>query len=299
MNQEKNTRMEKINSFHNEYKNLSENQNISFTNEEIEVLNLLFLQDRRQKKFEIEARKQIILEQQKNMNLMTFIENIKPKLKTQYFYICTTKQYISINRYKFGGVSRRELLKSNLNSYNRGKAAGDKHFYVFIAECFDYRAIENLLKSVLPVQFKDNHSKRNELVHCHYTIFKKIVEQAINQINNFTEKINSSIKDMVHLTTEGETIDLDPINIENLTDMDDGNKVLTDNIVTSGKTTTDKSKIANEKTKTANHYEDKKCNQFNTVTETTDADTADDTKDMLYEKLQLLNKYAFHAKKHY
>jgi len=160
-----------------------------------------------------EHAKQIEKEKKRNLVLTEFVTNIKAKEKTQIFYIVTTKQYTMRNRYKFGGCRSRDLLKSNLAVYNRGKAEGDKHYYVFIRECYDFKAIEVLIKSAIPVTFKDAQNARNELIHCHYSIFARIVEMAIDNADSFTDKISGFIKDMIELTAHGEPSDPPAIEI--------------------------------------------------------------------------------------
>lgn len=152
-------------------------------------------------------------EKKRNLVLTDFIANIKAKEKNQIFYIVTTKQYTARNRYKFGGCKSKDLLKSNLAVYNRGKAKNDKHYYVFIKDCYDFKSVENIIKSAMPIQFKDAQCVRNELIHCHYSIFKTIVEMAIDNMDSFTDEVSKLIKDMIEMTTHGEPMDPPPIEL--------------------------------------------------------------------------------------
>lgn len=152
-------------------------------------------------------------EQKKNMILTNFVENARAKEKNNVFYIVTTAQYAANNRFKFGGCDKRSLLQSNLNNYNRGKASEDKYYYVYIKSCYDYKLVEHLIKSTLPIFFKDNKNARNELVHCHYDIFREIVDMAVNNMDEFTDKINNLIKRMIQLTLYDKPADPNPIEL--------------------------------------------------------------------------------------
>lgn len=181
---------------------------------QIETQKQLLIESKEQiEEKEREHIKQLEEEKKKNMVLTNFVENAKAKVKNQIFYIVTTDQYTAQNRYKFGGVDRRSSLKSNLNNYNRGECEGNKHYYVYIKECYNYKAIEQLLKSAIPVFFKDNKSVKNEMVHCHYDIFKEVVDTAIDNTDGFIDHVNGLIKRMIQLTIYETPVHPKPIDI--------------------------------------------------------------------------------------
>lgn len=155
--------------------------------------------------------------QDKNMKLTTFCDNIKAATKTQIFYLTTTDSYSARSRYKFGGVQDESLLVSNLRSYNRGEAAGNYHYYVYIAKCYDYKLIEKSIKSVLPLQFKDNQSKRNEMVYCYYPDLKSIVDKAIESTIDLQEYVNTIKTSMINNITDAEPVKPPPIPVGNQT----------------------------------------------------------------------------------
>lgn len=158
-------------------------------------------------------KEELAQEKKKNMELTNFVENAKAKEKNQIFYIVTTNQYTARNKYKIGGIEHRTSLKSNLNSYNRGECEGNKHYYIYIKECYDYRTVERLLKGAIPVFFKDNKNARNEMFHCHYSIIKEIVDVAIDNANKFVDHVGGLITEMIRLTSHEKPMSPKPIEL--------------------------------------------------------------------------------------
>ncbi len=221
--------------------------------QQLETQNKLLLEskeqiDDRERKLK-EKETELQKEKEKSLKLTKFIEDTTPKEKNQIFYIVCTKQQALENRFKFGGVKDRSLLASNLTVYNRGMAEGNKHYYAYIINCYDFKAIETVIKSSMPFNFKDNHNLRCETVNCHYIVFKEIVNLAVDGVNHFTTRVNNLINKMIHynlyekavvpeslvferkaritLFENGEEKDSRMINLDNLPE-DDRVKILTD-----------------------------------------------------------------------
>ncbi len=150
----------------------------------------------------IESKEAIEEEKRKNVVLTSFVERAKPHEKTQIFYIATSNLLMKNNRFKFGGVEDETKLKTRLKNYSPGRAGDNKIFYVRTMKCYNYRQLESRLKAVITSTFKDSKSSRNELVHCHFIPFERLVNILIDSHDKDFESFNSIAKEMFEMTTD-------------------------------------------------------------------------------------------------
>ena len=147
-----------------------------------------------------EANKQLEISQEKTMVLENFTSRIKPRKKTQIFYIATSTTYAQKNRFKFGGVENENKLSGRLATYNTGRMHNDKFYFSFISKVVNYRQIEQRLKDILPIFFKDGENYKKEMVHCHYDALLEIINFILKNYNEEIEFINEFIKKAIQHT---------------------------------------------------------------------------------------------------
>ncbi len=147
----------------------------------------------------------------KTLVLSEFQDRTKPRIKKEIFYIATTRQYAQNCRFKFGGVENVKKMTSRLANYNSDRAAEDKFYFAFMTEVYNFRTLENRLKDIIPAQFKDDKTSKNEMIHCHFDALKKIIEFLIENHSDEVEFMNGFIKEMVQMTIEKEPTIPEPI----------------------------------------------------------------------------------------
>lgn len=178
-----------------------------------------FMQTIKAKEHEIKKKEHEMKEKDKKLKkanekvflLNEFIRRTKPREKTQKFYIVTSKTYAKSNRFKFGGVDNQKQLINRLERYNSKRPAGDKMYYVFIRDVYNYKTLENRIYDVLPKQFKDDENE--ETIHCHFEALIKIIEFIIEIYDEEVEFINKFIQTIYDLTCAEKPIIPNPISV--------------------------------------------------------------------------------------
>ncbi len=144
--------------------------------------------------------KQLEREKIKNMNIQTFINNVKLREKTEYVYIATTNTYAKFNQFKLGSSTR---LEHRLRSYNTGRPVGDKYYYAWIFKCSDSRLLEKTLSYFLK-DWKDTNQA--EMFVLHYNFLLEVVEFICDNFDKSTDFINHFIKKKIP-----DSYDLEPV----------------------------------------------------------------------------------------
>lgn len=103
----------------------------------------------------------------------------------EYVYIATTLLYMEQNYFKVGGTINKG--KARLYGYNTGRPDEDNYFYVYMAECNNYRAVEHQI-SILLAQHKPNDNK--EMYNIHYDDLVEIVSLVVDGLNSNVDYIN-------------------------------------------------------------------------------------------------------------
>jgi len=154
---------------------------------------------------------QLQMLQKKTLVLENFTARIKPRTKTQVFYIATSTNYAQQNRFKFGGVENENKLNGRLATYNTGRIYDDKFYFSYITKVVNYRQIEQRLKDILPIFLKDGENYKKEMVHCHYNALLKIIEFILNNYNQEIEFINDFVKQVIEDTLNSIPVIPEPI----------------------------------------------------------------------------------------
>lgn len=145
--------------------------------------------------------KQLLIEQNKNLSIQNFIDNVQLLDREEYIYIATTAHYARNNTFKVGGTKKD--LVCRLSSYNCGRADGDNFYYCWINKCHDYLPIENRIKSLLS-NWRSN--KLKEMYILNYNFLVKFIEfichnndSEIEIVNNFisTEYVNAIVMEPI------------------------------------------------------------------------------------------------------
>jgi hypothetical protein len=114
--------------------------------------------------------------------------------QTQVIYIATSPNYARQNRFKVGGVKARRCLKGRLGTYNTRSAQGDFFYYSDIFMVFEYRQIEERLKSLLR-RFRDKDPK--EMYIMYYPDIKYIVKYICDHLAEEVEEVNRKLSEFI------------------------------------------------------------------------------------------------------
>jgi hypothetical protein len=114
--------------------------------------------------------------------------------QTQVIYIATSPNYAKQNRFKVGGVKARRCLKGRLGVYNTRSAQGDFFYYSDIFMVFEYRQIEERLKSLLR-RFRDKDPK--EMYIMYYPDIKYIVKYICDHLAEEVEEVNRKLSEFI------------------------------------------------------------------------------------------------------
>ena len=114
--------------------------------------------------------------------------------QNQVIYIATSPNYARQNRFKVGGVKARRCLKGRLGVYNTRSAQGDFFYYSDIFMVFEYRQIEERLKSLLR-RFRDKDPK--EMYIMYYPDIKYIVKYICDHLAEEVEEVNRKLSEFI------------------------------------------------------------------------------------------------------
>jgi len=114
--------------------------------------------------------------------------------QNQVIYIATSPNYAKQNRFKVGGVKARRCLKGRLGVYNTRSAQGDFFYYSDIFMVFEYRQIEERLKSLLR-RFRDKDPK--EMYIMYYPDIKYIVKYICDHLAEEVEEVNRKLSEFI------------------------------------------------------------------------------------------------------
>jgi prophage antirepressor-like protein len=104
-----------------------------------------------------EALKQRRIAEFRALTLNKLCVNYSEKVKTQVFYIVTSKAFSKDNEFKIGGVDSVAQLKKRLSVYNSGNSGVHPElnmYFVFLIEVANYKQMESRMKELL-VPFMD------------------------------------------------------------------------------------------------------------------------------------------------
>ena len=108
-------------------------------------------------------------------------------MRTQIFYIATSKKYSMENIFKIGGVEHKNLIKSRFNTYNTERPKNDSFFYAAIFLCHDYKLVENFISSYLS-NFRLPNKK--ELFRINFNSLLDVTTKIINQLDEYVSYFN-------------------------------------------------------------------------------------------------------------
>ena len=129
----------------------------------------------------------------------------------EYIYIATTDAYSRDNKFKPGGCSAFNLVKSRLSQYNSGKSDSDMHYFVYLKKVVSYRAVEQALQGCLG-GFRENLNK--ELFIINFDWLVKCVDAIIEHNTEFMVFVNLNRDQMVEDTMNKEPVAVVPIRLE-------------------------------------------------------------------------------------
>jgi hypothetical protein len=151
--------------------------------------------------------------EKRQLNLESFVKNIKELEKNQLFYLATTRTYALNNRYEYGGVKELKDLRGRVATYNTGRAEGDLMFVTKLFQCHNYKNVEERIGTVL-MQFKDKPNSRKEMVHLRYNRLVDITDFICDNYDREVEYINSQCQKYLTETIELDGIVPDKINLD-------------------------------------------------------------------------------------
>jgi hypothetical protein len=180
---------------------------LSIRDAKVEEVERLAEEERQRRlKSEIEAK-------QKLEKALKFNQATKPVEPQEYIYVVTTDRYIPENKYKPGGATSFNLLKSRMTSYNCGKSDSDLHKPVYLRKVVSYRAVEQTLEACLGT-FRENANK--ELYIINFDWLKRCLDAIIDHNEEFLTFVNLNRNQMVEDTLNVTPLHLDPINLESI-----------------------------------------------------------------------------------
>lgn len=159
---------------------------------------------------EIQKEKEIL--EKKQMQLNSFVRNIKQLEKNQIFYLATTRNYAAQSRFEYGGVKDKKDLPSRLLNYNVGRAEGDLYYFCKIFKCNNYKTIEDRIGNIL-IQFKDKEGSIKEMVHLRYNLLVEIADFICDNYDREIDYINSKCQQFLNETIYEDGIIPEPIDL--------------------------------------------------------------------------------------
>jgi hypothetical protein len=150
---------------------------------------------------------------EKLQRALKFNQATKQVESQEYIYIATTDQYMLENKFKIGGCSTFDLVKSRLSQYNSGKSDSNTHFFVYIRKVVSYRAIEQALLGCLG-GFRENANK--ELYIINYDWLVKCIDAIIDHNMEFLLFVNLNRDQMVEDTMNKEPVMVVPLRLEKI-----------------------------------------------------------------------------------
>ncbi len=143
--------------------------------------------------------------------------NYSERVKTQVFYIVTSKAFSKDNEFKIGGVDSVSQLKKRLSVYNSGNSGVHPElqmYFVFLIEVANYKQMESRMKELL-IPFRSKRNANSENFNIHFDILKPLTELVADHYNEEIEKLNDFLKMLLETHTEqymssGELPSVDP-----------------------------------------------------------------------------------------
>jgi prophage antirepressor-like protein len=181
-----------------------------------------------EKEQEIKARQKAENEKEEALKLRRIAEfraltlnklcvNYSERVKTQVFYIVTSKAFSKDNEFKIGGADSVSQLKKRLSVYNSGNSGVHPElqmYFVFLIEVANYKQMESRMKELL-VPFRSKRNANTENFNIHFDILKPLTELVADHYNEEIEKLNEFLKMLLETHTEqymssGELPEIDP-----------------------------------------------------------------------------------------
>lgn len=147
---------------------------------------------------------------QRALNFNQATRQIEPQ---EYIYIATTDQYSLENKFKPGGCSTFDLLRSRLSQYNSGKSDSNAHYFVYIKKVVNYRSIEQTLLGCLG-GFRENANK--ELCIINFDWLVKCLDAIVEHTLEFLAFVNLNRAQMVEDTLNKEPVVITPLRLEKI-----------------------------------------------------------------------------------
>ena len=141
----------------------------------------------------------------------------RERMKTQIFYIVTSKAMACENEFKIGGVENRGLLKKRLCMYNTGCSGDRTFFYVTLLEIHNYKQMESRVKELIgPFRAKRNMNTEN--FRLHFKILKPLIEMIAEHYNDEIDKLNEFVKAFLDIHTDEylEPVDVSPLDPDDM-----------------------------------------------------------------------------------
>jgi prophage antirepressor-like protein len=104
--------------------------------------------------------------------------NYSERVKTQVFYIVTSKAFSKDNEFKIGGVDSVAQLKKRLSVYNSGNSGVHPElqmYFVFLIEVANFKQMESRMKELL-IPFRSKRNANTENFNIHFDILKPLTE---------------------------------------------------------------------------------------------------------------------------
>ena len=120
----------------------------------------------------------------------------RERLKTQIFYIVTSKAMAKDGDFKIGGTDSAASVKKRLSIYNTGSSGvnPDLSFYfVALFEVSNYKQVESRVKELLS-SFRSKRNPNTENFNLHYNIFRPLIELIVENYTEEIDKLNEFIK---------------------------------------------------------------------------------------------------------
>jgi hypothetical protein len=130
--------------------------------------------------------------------------NYSERVKTQVFYIVTSKAFSKDNEFKIGGVDSVAQLKKRLSVYNSGNSGVHPElqmYFVFLIEVANFKQMESRMKELL-IPFRSKRNANTENFNIHFDILKPLTELVADHYNEEIEKLNEFLKMLLETHTE-------------------------------------------------------------------------------------------------
>lgn len=156
----------------------------------------------------------------RSLTLNKLCINYSERVKTQVFYIVTSKAFSKDNEFKIGGVDSVAQLNKRLSVYNSGNSGVHPElqmYFVFLIEVASFKQMESRMKELL-VPFRSKRNANTENFNIHFNILKPLTELVAYHYNEEIEKLNEFLKMLLDTHTEEfmSSGELDPVNPESM-----------------------------------------------------------------------------------